>query len=121
MGRKRKSRIPKLSVNNKTIFNIFGFFFVAIGLMMLTSFIQIFYKGPLEGKVLKEVNQQLFSLFGGLSILSPFVVILLSGHFFNSKKLRLVKFNVSIGSLVLFISLVGLFRMGKVGESIFDN
>ena len=121
MGRKRKSRIPKLSVNNKTIFNIFGFFFVAIGLMMLTSFIQIFYKGPLEGKVLKEVNQQLFSLFGGLSILSPFVVLLLSGHFFNSKKLRLVKFNVSIGSLVLFISLVGLFRMGKVGESIFDN
>ena len=51
----------------------------------------------------------------------PFIIILLSGHFFNSKKLKFVKFNVSIGSIVLFISLLGILRTGTIGGSIFDN
>ena len=120
MGRKKKSRFG-FSLNGKTLLNILGFFLIIIGLIMLASFLQMFTRSSSQGEVLKEVNQQLFQLFGGLSIFVPFIIILLSGHFFNSKKLKFVKFNVSIGSIVLFISLLGILRTGTIGGSIFDN
>ncbi|MFA9289020.1 MAG: DNA translocase FtsK [Weeksellaceae bacterium] len=121
MGRRKKSKFPSLKINNKTIFNIIGFFLFGIGFIMLASFTQLFIEVPEEGRILAQVNTQLFDIFGGLSIFVPFVVILISGHFFNSKKLSFVKLNVSLGSILLLISLLGIFRSGSVGRTIYDN
>ncbi len=120
MGRRKKSKFPRLKINGKTIFNIFGFVLLLIGIISLASFSQLFAPSE-EGRVLKEINVQLLELFGGLAIFVPFTIILLSGHFFNSKKLKFVRLNLTAGSFLLLVSLMGLFRSGAWGKSIYNN
>ena len=96
-----------------------GFFLVLVGLMMLVSFYALFSKA--DGRILTELNQQLFELFGGLSFFVPFIIFLLAGHFFNSNKLKFVRLNVTIGAVVLLLSLLGLLQSGKTGVVIFTN
>jgi len=97
-----------------------GFFLVLVGLMMLVSFYTLVSKSD-DGRILTEINQQLFDLFGGLSFFIPFIIFLIAGHFFNSKKFKFVRFNVTIGALVLLISLLGLLQSGRTGVLIFSN
>lgn len=120
MGRRKKSTFG-IRLNGKTLFNLLGFFVILIALIMFASFFHMFRQGDETGQVLTEVNQQLFSMFGWLSIITPIILFLASGHFFNSKKLQFVKYNVTIGCVVLFISMLGLFQTGSWGEAIFYN
>lgn len=120
MGRRKKSTFG-IRLNAKTLFNLLGFFVILIALIMFASFFQMFRQGDETGQVLTEVNRQLFDMFGWLSILTPIILFLASGHFFNSKKLQFVKYNVTIGCVVLFISMLGLFQTGAWGEAIFHN
>ncbi len=120
MGRRKKSTFG-IRINGKTFLNLLGFFVILIALIMFVSFFQMFRQGDESGQILTEVNQQLFSLFGWLSIITPIILFLVSGHFFNSKKLQFVKYNVTIGVVVLFISMLGLFQTGAWGQAIFDN
>lgn len=117
MGRRKKSKIP---VSWKALLNIIGFVLIAAGFILLVSFINLFSPRS-DGRILGDINQMLVSTFGGLSILVPFIVILSAGHFFNSKKLRFVKINVSLGIVLVFIALIGLFRSGTAGMSINTN
>jgi S-DNA-T family DNA segregation ATPase FtsK/SpoIIIE len=71
--------------------------------------------------MLIKINQELVSRFGLMGFLLPFVIILFGTHFFNSKKLRIIKLNISIGLLLIFTALVGLLRSGMYGQLIFDN
>jgi len=120
MGRRKKRWYSKFSVNNKTFFNILGFFLIIIGIIILASFSQLFSSAN-SSQVLKQVNLQILQLFGGLAIFIPFIIFLISGHFFNTKKLKFVRFNVTVGAFILLISLLGLFRSGTVGKLIYDN
>src|SRR3990167_11284376 len=119
MGRRKKSRFLSFRINGKTFFSMIGFFLVLVGLMMLVSFYALFSKA--DGRILTELNQQLFELFGGLSFFVPFIIFLLAGHFFNSSKLKFVRLNVTIGAVVLLLSLLGLLQSGKTGVVIFTN
>src|SRR3989338_2556488 len=119
MGRRKKSRFLSFRINGKTFFSMIGFFLVLVGLMMLVSFYALFSKA--DGRILTELNQQLFELFGGLSFFVPFIIFLLAGHFFNSNKLKFVRLNVTIGAVVLLLSLLGLLQSGKTGVVIFTN
>ncbi|MBP9690863.1 DNA translocase FtsK [Candidatus Woesebacteria bacterium] len=120
MGRRKKSKFPKLKINGKTLLNILGFCLILVGLVSLASFSQLFAPGP-DGAMLKEINSQLIQLFGGLAIFVPFVIILTAGLFFNSKKLKFVKLNLSAGSFILLVAMMGLFRSGDWGQSIYSN
>lgn len=120
MGRRKKSTFG-IRINGKTFFNLLGFFVILIALIMFASFFHMFRRGDESGELLLELNQQIYGMFGWLSILTPIILFLASGHFFNSKKLKFVKYNVTIGSVVLFISMLGLFQTGSWGESIFYN
>ena len=93
---------------------------IIIGIIILASFSQLFSSAG-RSQILKQVNDQILQLFGGLSIFIPFIILLISGHFFNTKKLKFVRFNVTIGSMILLIALLGLFRSGVVGRLIYDN
>ena len=119
MGRRKKSKGVK--VNNQTIFNIIGFLFLSTGLLSLISFFNLFAGEGAGGLILEAINQELVDKFGAMAFFSPFVIIVLSGHFFNSKKLKFIKLNVSLGLILVFISLLGLFRAGNWGTSILDN
>lgn len=120
MGRRRKKWASKLTINNRTFFNILGFFLIIIGIITIASFTQLFSSSQ-NSQVLKQINTQIIQLFGGMGIFVPFVILLTSGHFFNSKKISFIRLNVTIGSYILLISLLGLFRSGVFGKSIYDN
>ncbi len=95
--------------------------FIGLGIMMLLSFFHLFSPDVLQGKVLSDINIFLLEKFGGLSVFTPFVVLLFAGHFFNTKKLKLVKLNVSLGMLLMFIAMLGIFHTGTWGMKISDN
>jgi len=120
--RKSLIRLPflKLKINKGTIFNIFGFIIFGTGLISLVSFIKSFANQE-NGRILYQLNQILVSKFGGLSIFIPLILLLLSIHFFNTKKFKFIKPNITSGLIMVFISLVGVFQSGEIGSSIFEN
>ena len=121
--RKSLIKIPfvKVKINSKTIFNILGFFLIALALILLISYVNLFFPAlGGRGILLKRVNELLMEKFGGLSILLPFVVLLFAGHFFNTKKLRFIKPNITIGIGTIFVSLFILFQTGTWGKLLFD-
>lgn len=111
----------KIKINSKTIFNIIGFLLILIGIITLLSFANLLSPSDANGKMLAKINQSLIELFGGMSIFIPFIALLFSGHFFNGKKLKLVKPNISIGITLIFIALLGFFNAGAWGKSIYEN
>ncbi len=120
--RKSMFKIPffKFKINKQTIFNIFGFLLIGAAMVFLISYAQNFTRNP-NGKILSRINEILVGKFGGLAIIVPFILLLVSGHFFNTKKLKFIKPNVSGGLILVFISLIGIFQSGIFGEFIFRN
>jgi len=120
--RKSLIRLPflKLKINKGTIFNIFGFIIFGSALIFLVSFIKSFANRT-SGRMLYQLNQILVTKFGGLSIFIPLILLLLSVHFFNTKKFKFIKPNTTSGLIMIFISLIGVFQSGEIGSSIFEN
>ncbi|OGK18014.1 hypothetical protein A3G67_04465 [Candidatus Roizmanbacteria bacterium RIFCSPLOWO2_12_FULL_40_12] len=121
--RKSLFKLPfvKAKVNKKSFFNILGFIFIATGVILLISFFQFFSGEEDGGRILNTLNDGLTFRFGFLSVLLPFILFLISGHFFNSKKLKFIKPNITIGSILVFISLLGIVQTGQWGKFIYDN
>ncbi|MDP3974401.1 MAG: DNA translocase FtsK, partial [bacterium] len=121
---RRKSilKIPflKVKVDRKTFFNIIGFIFVGIAFIILISTLG-FFSTDGEGKVLNNINELVYSNLGIMGIILPFILLLISGHFFSSKKFKFIKINTTIGSILIFVSLLGIFKTGKWGIYIFEN
>jgi S-DNA-T family DNA segregation ATPase FtsK/SpoIIIE len=115
-------RLPfvKFKINKHTIFNIVGFLFVGLALVLLLSYAKNF--APVGGgRILFKINDIMISRFGGLSIFIPFILFLFSGHFFNTKRLQFIKPNISGGIVLVFVSLLGIFQSGEYGRLIFEN
>lgn len=121
---RRKSRIKlpfvKVKINKNTALNIFGFLFIGTALVLLLSYLKNFTAGS-DGRLLTMINDILVARFGGLSLFLPFILFLFSGHFFSTKKLKLVKPNISFGIVLVFIALLGVFQSGSYGRAIFEN
>jgi S-DNA-T family DNA segregation ATPase FtsK/SpoIIIE len=58
---------------------------------------------------------------GFLSFFCPFIIFLFGSHFFNSKKLKIIKSNVSLGLVLIFLSFLGIAQSGGYGRLIFEN
>jgi len=121
--RKSLIKIPffKVKINSKTIFNIIGFIGIALAFLLFLSFIHFIRTGEQGGTLLSEVNEILISNFGGVSIFIPFIVLLISAHFFNSKKLKFIKPNITVGLILLFFSSLPLFQSGVIGSVLFEE
>lgn len=115
-------RIPflKFKINKQTIFNIFGFLLIGTAFLFFISYLKNFLGGS-DGRFLFLINKILMERFGGLAIFLPFILVLSSAHFFNTKKLKIVKLNINGGLILIFISLLGIFQSGWAGELIFHN
>lgn len=93
---------------------------VVIAVILGLSFIYLISPQQ-NGRVLKELNMYLIQKFGGLSIFVPFIILLIAAHFFNTKKLKLIKWNVTVGTILIFIALLGFLRTGEWGTAIAQN
>lgn len=113
-----KFRIPLLKfnfkINRRTFFTIIGLLILSFGLICLLSFVQ-------SGAMLTQINNRIVGGFGVVSLIFPVIIILISSHFFNSTKLKLIKFHVTVGLCFIFIALLGILKSGKYGQFIFDN
>src|SRR3972149_8632158 len=120
--RKSLIRLPffKFKINKGTIFNIFGFILIGTSLVLIISYAKNLSNQE-NGRMLYSLNQILVSKFGGLSIFVPLILLLVAVHFFNTKKLKFIKPNITGGLIMIFIALVGVFQSGEFGLSIFEN
>lgn len=124
MSRKKSLiRIPffKLKINKGTITSIFGILLFGFCLVLLLSFVKGLLPDEGAGRVLYVINDWLISRFGGLAIFLPFIILMITGHLFNSKKLKFIKLNSSAGIILVFIALLGIVQSGSYGKIIFDN
>ncbi len=121
---RRKSiiKLPfiKFKINRQTIFNIIGFLLIGCALVMLLSYVKGFSADG-SGVYLNKINDALVSRFGFLAIFIPFILFIAAGHFFNTKRLKFVKPNITGGIILVFISLLGILKTGGYGNLIIDN
>ena len=113
MPRRKRYRRNRLRIKLKkgTIYSIFAFGFIIAGLILLLSFTK-------NGSSFVFINNLLDRYFGRVSFFFPFVLIFF-GFLFLKLKLFLSGINVSIGFLLLFVSLDALFKGGLVGKELF--
>ncbi|MDD4784965.1 MAG: DNA translocase FtsK [Candidatus Shapirobacteria bacterium] len=106
-GRKKKHLFPVLRLKQETIKTIFFIFFLILSIISLFSFLQ---SGPLP----TALNIKLMEWFGLISVFVPFL-LLLTSFLFAKIKIPLKELNVFFGSLIMFISLLGLLKQGTIG------
>ncbi|MFN4212405.1 MAG: DNA translocase FtsK [Microgenomates group bacterium] len=122
MARRRSIiKLPflKLKINKYTVFNIFGFLLVAGAFILFFSFVNFNSFG--RGRLLVKINDFIIERFGGMAIFVPVILLLFSTHFFNSKKIKFIRPNISLGILLIFISLLGVTQSGNYGKLIINN
>lgn len=102
----------KLKLKKKTIYNIFGVSFVVAGIILLVSFTQ-------TGESATIFNTLMQEYFGAVAFFFPFVLIFF-GLLFMHLKMYLSRLNVTVGYIVLFISLLALTKSGSVGAGLYQ-
>lgn len=109
-------KIPfiKFKINKNTLFNIFGLFLLGAAAVLALSFLQ-------NGDILTQINVYLVTALGGFAFFSSVIVLLFSTHFFSTKKLKIIRINISLGLFLIYVSLLGLLQSGEYGQLIFSN
>lgn len=107
-GRKKKHTLPVLRLKQETVKTIFFIFFLVLSIISLFSFLQT---GPYS----IALNLKLVEWFGLISVFIPFL-LLLTSFLFTKMKVPLKEANVSFGTLIMFIALLGLLEQGSVGN-----
>ena len=113
MARRKHYRKRKLKFKLKktTVYSIFSFGLILLGLISLLSFTK-------SQPSLVLINNTLEKYFGVISFLFPFFLILI-GFLFLRLKFFLSRANVSIGFFLFFISVSALLKGGVFGVYIF--
>lgn len=102
----------KLKLKKKTVYTIFSLGFFLVGLLFLISLIH-------KSDSIMIVNTWAHDKFGSLAILFPFALFFF-GFLFMRLKMYLSQVNVTVGYVLIYISLLGLTRSGAIGQEIFS-
>jgi S-DNA-T family DNA segregation ATPase FtsK/SpoIIIE len=109
-GRKKKGALPRLRLKPETVQTILFIFFIILSILSVFSFLQ-------SGPIPTGFNLILMDYFGFGSVFIPFL-LLLTAFLFAKIKSPLKEFNVFLGFLVMFISVLSLFQQGIIGDFI---
>jgi S-DNA-T family DNA segregation ATPase FtsK/SpoIIIE len=114
MPKRRASRKKplKLKLKKKTVYTIFSLGFFLVGFLILLAIIH-------TTDSTMTISNWARDKFGSLAILFPFALFFF-GFLFMRLKMYLSQVNVTVGYLLIFISLLGLTRSGVVGLQIFS-
>ncbi len=111
---RRKKRSPlKLIIKKETIFSIAAVVLILLGVLIMISFTG-------QGMILAGLNSFLSTEFGVSMLFLPFVciaagLVMFQTNYFWSKP------HVLLGTVLMMIGAMGLFRSGEIGESTFLN
>ena len=106
-GSKKNTLFPVLRLKPDTVKSIFSIFFSILSLLSIFSFLQL---GPIP----TQINIYLRLYFGFASAFVAFLFLLLS-LLFAKIKTPLREPNVFLGFMIMFISLIALFKQGLAG------
>jgi len=106
-GFKKSTVFPVLRLKPDTVKSIFSIFFSILSLLSIFSFLQL---GPIP----TQINVYLRLYFGFASSFIAFLFLLLA-IFFAKIKTPLREPNVFLGFMIMFISLIALFKQGLSG------
>jgi DNA segregation ATPase FtsK/SpoIIIE, S-DNA-T family len=110
--RVRRKRPLKFKLKKKTIYTLFGMGFFLAGILILMSLIH-------KSDSTVAVNNWLYDKFGSLNILLPLAFFFL-GFLFLRLRMYLSQVNVTVGYLLIFLSLLGLTKSGAYGQGLFS-
>lgn len=106
----RKNKF-KLKLKKGTVYSIFAFGLIVVGLILLLSFTR-------NGESFLIINNLLEKYFGNVAMFFPFVLIFF-GFLFFKLRFFLSGLNVSLGFLLFFLSISALTREGIAGRELF--
>lgn len=104
----------KIKLHRRIFINIIGIILFGTALLLWISFAQ-------SGSILKGIYTQLTDRFGMLALFIPLLPLLLATHCFKTKKFQIITYNVTLGFAMLTIALLGFFRSGSTGRTIYEN
>src|SRR6185437_6555327 len=107
----RRKKPLKLKLKKNTVYTIFSLGFFLVGILILLSIIH-------QSDSTMIINSWTHDKFGSLAILFPFALFFF-GFLFMRLKMYLSQINVTVGYMLIFISLIGLTRSGVIGGQIF--
>ncbi len=111
-GKRSNRKKPfKLKLKKKTIYTIFALGFFLVGSLFLLALVN-------KSESTLVASTQLETMFGSLAILFPFALYFF-GFLFLRLKMYLSQLNVTVGYMLIFVSLLGITRSGAVGQELF--
>lgn len=115
MGRKKgRRKAPfKLKLKQDTVFSLISLFFWTIAGLIILSF-----SG--QGDLLKTLQLFLQTRFGFAALILPFIFVS-AGLMISQINWKVAKPNVFLGGILVFVSILGLFRGGAIGSELFRN
>ena len=113
--RKLSTRKFKLNLNLKkeTVASVFFVLFLMLTLLSIFSFLE-------AGTVPILINQYLKSYFGFASVLIPFMLFLVAFNF-TKMKTPFKQPTIILGFLIMFVSLISIFRQGILGAFFWEQ
>ncbi len=116
MARSRRGRRKqpfKLKLKKESFYTIASVLLLSLGGLVILSFSQ-------QGELLKYIYLLNSKLFGFGAFLVPFLFIA-AGLMLTKLQWRICRPHVFIGSLLVFLSFIGLSQTGRLGQEIFQN
>jgi DNA segregation ATPase FtsK/SpoIIIE, S-DNA-T family len=110
--RARRKKPLKLKLKKKTVYTIFSLGFFLVGALFLLSIIH-------KSDSTMIINSWSHDKFGSLGILFPFALFFF-GFLFLRLKIYLSQVNVTVGYILIFVSLLGLTKSGVYGQGLFS-
>lgn len=109
----RRRSIFKLRLRKETVYTIFSLLLIFTASVSFLSFSR-------NGVLLTKLNNLLIKNFGWGALFFP-AGLFLVGLLLTRMKLRIAKPNITVGFILILLSLLGVTRAGIVGESIWIN
>lgn len=114
MGRKRgRRRALKLKLKRDTLMSLVSFVFIGFGILIIISFAG-------QGAALRSLHLFFRTRFGAATLILPFIFIS-AGLMLTQLRWFIAKPNVFLGSVLVFLGLLGLLKTGSFGQEMFLN
>jgi DNA segregation ATPase FtsK/SpoIIIE, S-DNA-T family len=111
-GKRSRKKALKLKLKKKTVYNIFSLGFFIAGTLFLVALIN-------KSESTLVASARLEEMFGSMALLFPFALYFF-GFLFLRLKMYFSQLNVTVGYMLVFISLIGLTKSGAVGTEIYS-
>lgn len=123
MARKKKffGLFGKRKLSSRSTFSLFGTIFALAGIASLLSLFNVVYTNELFGEPFAKLREMLFEKTGWMTNFVAPLLFLVSTLFFGKRKKRIVKSTIPIGTLLCFLAVLGVAKVGEWGEYIFTN